>query len=136
MKESMQNRLVVICAVAGFGAAMSVMAAQPAAPQSAPAPVQEGSAQESSVAHYQRRATAARNEWQKAEYEAKLAEQDWLNAEAAYKREQQQIGELKASMDKAAAAREAARKKVADKRAEYDNAVNAVDQAMRKPAAK
>ena len=89
---------------------------------------------EDAVLQKQRQAGAAYRELQQAQYEAKLAEQDVLNLQDAVA--QQPSEERKRQLETAKKAHAAAQAKMAQARKRYDDAVTAVDQAVRKPPAK
>jgi Skp family chaperone for outer membrane proteins len=110
-----------------------VMAASAAAQAPAIGP---GSA-EDAVRQKQRQADVAFRDLQQAQYEAKLAEQDLLNApDAAQAASPQQAEERKRQLDQARKAFAAARAKVEQARKRYEAALTAVDEAFQKPSPK
>ena len=121
-------RLLMTIALAGIAC---IAAAQKPAPVDEPARKQEAAVQRG-----QYRAAQAYRELQQARYEAKLAEQDVLNAEEAYRRVQQQADELKRQLTAARKALAAAKAKEAAVNQRYEKEVNAVDEVQRKPPRK
>jgi hypothetical protein len=107
----------VLCAVAALFAAPVVLA-QPA-PATKPAPAEAPILQ-------QQRVGVAYREAQQATFEAKLAEQDVLNTQEAYKTTSARAEALKAELDKVIKVRDAAKAKEAAARKRYDEALNAV----------
>ena len=102
-----------------------------------PAPVDEPAQnQEAAIQRGQYRAGQAYRELQQAQYEAKLAGQDVLNAEEAYRQAQQQADERKRQLEAARKALAAAKTKETAARQAYEKEVNAVDQQHRKPQTK
>jgi hypothetical protein len=102
----------------------------------AQAPVEDLSAREGVIQRSQQKAGAAFRELQQVRYEAKLAEQDYLNAEEANRAAQKQAEERKRELEAARKALDAARAKEARARKAYDEALTAVDKAWQKPPAK
>ena len=97
--------------------------AQSPAPK--PAPVEERSpGQAPTQLLQQQRVTATYREMQQAAYESKLAEQDVLNTQDAYNAAQARADALKAELEKATKARDAARAREATLRKRYDEALN------------
>ena len=109
-------------------AAAALMTAACLAGAQAPA-IGPGSA-EDAVLQKQRQAGTAYRELQQAQYEAKLAEQDVLNAQDAVAQEQSE--ERRQRLQTAQKALAAAQAKVAQVRKRYDEAVCGVDQVLRK----
>ena len=91
---------------------------------------------DAAIRQKQQQTSAAYRELQQAQYEAKLAEQDFLNAQEVHSAAQKQADERKKQLDAARKTLDAARAKVARARKTYDEAVTGVDQAWQKPAAK
>ena len=102
----------------------------------AQAPVEDLTSREQAIQLGQQKAGAAFRELQQAQYEAKLAEQDYLNAEEANRAAQKQAGERKRELEAAKKALDAARAKEARARKTYDEALGGVDKAWQKPPAK
>lgn len=98
-----------------------------------PAPVEDLSGREGVVLQGQQRAGIAYRKLQQAQYDARLAEQDYLNAEEARRLAQKRADELKREAETAKKAFDAAKAKEAAARAAYENEVNAVNQLQRKP---
>ena len=73
---------------------------------------------------------------QQAQYEAKLAEQDFLNAQDAHAAAQKQADERRQQLATAKKSLGVAQAKVAQARKRYDEALSGVDQAFQKPPAK
>jgi len=84
----------------------------------------------------QQQTTTAYRALEQAQYEAKLAEQDFLNAREAHGAAQKQADERKKQLDAAGKTLDAAKAKVARARKTYDDALTAVEQAWQKPGAK
>jgi hypothetical protein len=114
--------------IAGGCAAAALMTMACGAAAQAPA-IGPGSA-EDAVLQKQRQAGAAYRELQQAQYAARLAEQDFLNAQEAAAQEETE--ERKRQLETAKKALAAAQAKVAQARKRYDDAVTGVDQAFRK----
>ena len=85
---------------------------------------------EDAVLQKQRQTSAAYRELERAQYEAKLAEQEFLNAQDAVA--QQPSEERKRQLETARKGLAAAQTKVSQARKRYDDAVSGVDQAFRK----
>lgn len=109
-------------------AAVALMTAAWLAGAQAPA-IGPGSA-EDAVLQKQRHAGAAYRELQQAQYEAKLAEQDFLNAQDALA--QQPSDERRRQLETTKKALAAAQAKVAAARKRYDEAVSGVEQVLQK----
>lgn len=102
----------------------------------AQAPVEDLTSREQAIQRSQQRSGAAYRELRQAQYEAKLAEQDFLNSQEAHRLAQQNAEERKRQLDAAKKALDAARAKEAQARKTYDAALTGVDQAFQKPPAK
>src|SRR5207244_3166584 len=102
----------------------------------AQAPARDAGSGDAAIRQKQQQTSVAYRELQQAQYEAKLAEQDFLTAQEAHGAAQKQADERKKQLDAARKALDAARAKVAQARATYDEALTGVDQAWQKPAAK
>ena len=96
------------------------------------APVEDLRPADAPLLKGQQRAEAAYRALQQAQYDAKLAEQDWLNAREAHRTAQQRADELKRQEDAAKKIVDTAKGKVAALRAAHDKEVNAVDGMSRK----
>jgi hypothetical protein len=112
-------------------ACMVSAAAQAQTPS--PAPVDDLSGREGAVLHSQQRAGMAYRQLQQAQYETKLAEQDYLNAEDARRLAQKRVDELRREAETAKKAFDAVKAKEAAARAAYEKEVNAVDRLHRTP---
>ena len=99
----------------------------------AQAPAQDRSVREQAIQRGQQRASGAYSNLQQAQYEAKLAEQEFLNAQEAQHAAQKHAEELKLKLDGAKKALDAARQKEAQARKAYDEALDGVERA-RQPA--
>ena len=102
----------------------------------AQAPVEDLTSREQAIQRSQQRTGAAYRELQQARYEAKLAEQDFLNAQETHSAAQKHAGEMKRQLDAAKQALDAARQKEAQARKRYEAALSEVDRAFQKPPAK
>ena len=98
-----------------------------------PAPVEDVSGREGAVLQNQQRAGIAYRQLQQAQYQTKLAEQDYLNAEDARRAAQKRADELSREAETAKKAFDAAKAKEAAARVAYEKEVNAVDRLQRKP---
>jgi hypothetical protein len=98
-----------------------------------PAPVEDVSAREGTVLQNQQRAGIAYRQLQQAQYETRLAEQDYLNAEDARSVAQKRADELRREAETAKKAFDAAKAKEAAARAAYEKEVNAVNRVQSKP---
>ena len=107
-----------------------------AAPALAQAPVEDLTGRDQAVQRSQLKAGAAYRALQQAQYEAKLAEQDVLNAREAQQAAQKHADEMKRQLDAATKALAAAKEKEARARKAYDEALGGVDKAFQKPPAK
>lgn len=91
-----------------------------------PAPVEErASGAASPLLLQQQRASVSYRDLTQAAYDAKLAEQDVLNTQDAYDAARQRAESIKADLDKAIKARNAAKANEAAARKRYDAALNA-----------
>jgi len=102
----------------------------------AQAPVQDRTSREQAIQSGQQRAGRAYSNMQQAQYEAKLAEQDFLNAQEAQLAAQKRAEEMKQQLDGAKKALDSARQKEAQARKAYDDALTEVDQARQRPPGK
>ena len=102
----------------------------------AQAPVEDLTNREQAIQRSQQKTGAAFRDLQQAQFEAKLAEQDFLNAQDAQAAAQKHADEMKRQLEAAKKALDAARSKVAQARKRYDEALGGVDSAFQKPAAK
>jgi hypothetical protein len=84
----------------------------------------------------QQQAGAAFRALQQAQYEAKLAEQDFLNAQDAHGAAQKLVDERKRQLDAAKKTLDAAQARAARARKAYDEALSAVEQVFPKAPAK
>lgn len=97
-------------------------------------PVEQlGREREQAVVSAQVRAGQAYRDWQNAQFEAKLAEQDVLNLEEAYRRSSAETAEFKRQLDAAKKAFAAAQARAVERQKTYEQAVEAVGSA-RAPA--
>ena len=103
---------------------------------SAQVPVEDRTSREQAIQQSQQRTGAAHRELRQAQYEAKLAEQDFLNAQEAQRAAQRHADEMKRQLDAAKKTLDAAKLKEAQARKRYDAALGGVDQAFQKPPAK
>ena len=115
---------------AGWSAAIALMAA--ACVAGAQTPAAGPDPQKTVIEQKQRQAGAAYSELQKAQHEAKLAEQDFLNAQDAYGAAQKQAEARRQQLEATKKALSAAQAKVAEARKRYDAAVLGVDEAFKK----
>jgi len=118
-----------------YGLAILLVCVAPGAMAQAqkPAPVEDVSGREGAVVQSQQRAGIAYRQLRQAQYETKLAEQDYLNAEDARRAAQKRADELRREVETAKKAFDAAKAKEAAARADYEKQVNAVNQLQRKP---
>jgi hypothetical protein len=92
-----------------------------AAAQTKPVPIEERAVGKPSAAlPQQQRTSAAYRAMQQAIYDAKLAEQDYVNTQDAHRAAQQRADALKAELEKATRARDAAKAKEAAARKTYE----------------
>ena len=102
----------------------------------AQAPVEDLTSREQAIQRSQQKTGAAYRDLRQAQYEAKLAEQDFLNAQDAQIAAQKQADEMTRQVDAAKKALDAARSREAQARKRYDEALGGVDKAFQKPQAK
>lgn len=102
----------------------------------AQAPVEDLTSREQAIQRSQQKTGAAYRDLQQAQYESRLAEQDFLNAQDAQKAAQKRADEMKGQLDAAKKSLDAARSKEAAARKRYDEALGGVDRAFQKPPAK
>lgn len=98
----------------------------------AQAPSQERSA---AVQQAQIRASAAHRELTEAQFEAKLAEQDYVNTQDAYRAAMQTAQDIKLELDKMKKALDAAKAREARARKDYEAALDDVEKAWGRPPA-
>jgi len=91
---------------------------------------------EPAIQRGQQRAGAAYRDLQRAQYEAKLAEQEFLNSRDAHKAAQKRADETKMQLDASRRALEAARSNEAQARKRYDEALGGVERAFQESPAK
>lgn len=103
-----------------------------AAAAAAQAPPEEQSA---AVQQAQIRASAAYRELNEAQFEAKLAEQDYVNTEDAYRAAAKTAEDIKRELDKLRKALDAAKGREARARKDYEAALDAVEKAWGRPPA-
>jgi hypothetical protein len=115
-------RLLPIILLAGLVGATAV--AQP--------PTEERSA---AVQQAQIRASSAYRELTEAQFQAKLAEQDYVNTQDAYRAAMKRAEDIKRELDKTKKAHDAARAREARARKDYEAALDAVDKAWGRPPA-
>jgi len=114
----MRNALLVTIALAAAAAAL----AQP------PQGDRSGAVQQA-----QMRASAAYRELEQAQYELKLAEQDYVNTQDAYRAARPPAEDIKRELAKMEKARDAARRREARARQAYEAALDAVEKAWGRP---
>ena len=102
----------------------------------AQAPVGDVTSRELAIQRGQQVTGAAYREMQQAQREAKIAEQDFLNAQVAQREAQQRADEMKRQLDAAKKTLDMARQKELLARKRYDEALIGVDQAFKEPPAK
>jgi hypothetical protein len=107
-----------------------------ATPAAAQAPVEDVTGRQHAIQRSQQRAGTAYRGLQQAQYEARLAEQDFLNARDAHAAAQKQADVLGLEAEAARKALDAAKAKEARARKAYDDALTGVDEAWRLPPAK
>lgn len=98
----------------------------------AAAQTQDRVGREQAIQSGQLRAGAAYSDLQQAQREAKLAEQNFLNAQQAQREAQKHAEEMKRQLDGAKKAVDAARRKEAQAVKAYDDALSAVDRARQR----
>ncbi|MGH9650924.1 MAG: hypothetical protein ACRD3I_10695, partial [Terriglobales bacterium] len=91
---------------------------------------------EQAIQRGQQRASGAYSNLQQAQYEAKLAEQEFLNAQEAQRSAQKHAEDMKRQLDGAKTALDTARAREVQARKAYDEALDGVDRARRPPPAK
>jgi len=101
----------------------------------AQAPVEDLTSREQAIQRSQQSTGAAYRDLQQARYEAKLAEQDFLNAQEMQRAAQQRADEAKRQLDAARKSLDAARQKEAQAKNRYDDALKSVDRAFEKAPA-
>jgi hypothetical protein len=111
---------------------LALLACATASAQKPAAPVEDLRPADAPLMKGQQRAEAAYRALQQSEYDAKLAEQEWLNAREAHRTAQQRADEFKRQEDAAKKTLDTAKGKVAALRAAHDKEVNAVDGLSRK----
>lgn len=94
-----------------------------------PAQVHDAGRQASTLELRQQQTGTAYRQLEQVRFDLKLAEQDWLNANAAYQRAQKSADELKQQANAAHQALLAAQAREAQARAAYEQAMKAVDEA-------
>lgn len=102
----------------------------------AQAPVEDAPQRQDAVLQGQQKTGVAYRELQRAEYTSKLAEQDFLNADAAYKAAQKQATDLQHQAQSAKKNLDEAKAKEARARQAYQRATNAVSETGQKPVQK
>jgi predicted nucleic acid-binding Zn-ribbon protein len=102
----------------------------------AQAPVEDLGGRQDAVRRSQIEAGAAYRELRQAQYEAKLAEQDFLNLEEAHRAALRRAEDLGRELEAAKRALEAARAKEVQARRRYDEALGGVDKAFQQPPVK
>ena len=85
------------------------------------------------VQRAQMRASAAYRELGEAQYELKLAEQDYVNTRDAYRAAPPPAEDIKRELDKTKKARDAARRREARARKAYEAALDEVEKAWGRP---
>jgi len=85
------------------------------------------------VQQAQIRASAAYRELQQAQYELKLAEQDYVNTQDAYRAARPPAEDIQRELAKMKKARDAARRREARARQAYEAALDAVEKAWGRP---
>lgn len=113
-------------AACALGMSGALLAVPPALAQTAKPVESDATKADQARLVQQQRVTASYRELQQAAFEAKLAEQDVLNTEEAYRLTSARAAALKADLDKFTKARDAAKAKEAAARKRYDEALNAV----------
>jgi hypothetical protein len=89
------------------------------------------------VQQAQVRASSAYRELTEAQFEAKLAEQDYVNTQDAHRAAMQRAEDIKRELDKTKKALDAARARQARARKDYETALDAVEKAWgRSPASR
>jgi len=106
-----------------------------AAGAAAQAPVEDLTSREQAIQRGQQATGAAYRELQQSQYESKLAEQEFLNAQEADRVAQQHAQERRRQLEVAKKALDAAKAREAQARKRYDQALTGVDKAFQKPPA-
>lgn len=99
-------------------------------------PVEDLTNREQAIQRSQQATGAAYRDLRQAQHDAKLAEQDFINAQDAQLAAQKHADEMKRQLEAAKKALDAARAKEAQARGRYDEALKGVDRAFEKPPAK
>lgn len=99
----------------------------------AQAPVEDRTNREQAIQRSQQASGSAYRDLEQAQYESRLAEQEFLNAQDAQAAAQKHADEMKRQLDAAKTALDAARSKEALARKRYDEALGGVDRAFQKP---
>lgn len=107
---------------------LGTLIAASALPQSPPA------TQSPTVQQAQIRASSAYSELTEAQFQLKLAEQDYVNTQDAYRAAAKTAEGIKRELDKMKTALDAAKVREARARKDYEAALEAVDKAWGKPA--
>lgn len=103
----------------------------------AQAPVEDLRSRDQAIQRGQQNTGTAYRDLRQAQYEAKLAEQDLLNAQEAQTAAQKNADEMKRQLDAAKKALDAAKSREALARKRYEEALGSVDRAFQKtPASK
>ena len=97
----------------------------------AQAPVEERRGTPDAALQAQEKTAAAYRDLTQAQYEAKLAEQELLNADAAYQSARKQADALKQSVDAAKKKLDGARARESAARKAYEQATDAADRQLR-----
>jgi hypothetical protein len=116
-------RLLPIVVLLGMLAAATAVAQAP--PEERSAAVQQA----------QIRASAAQRELTEAQFEAKLAEQDYVNTQDAYRAATKTAQDIKHELDKLKKALDAAKEREARARRAYEAALDQVEKAWGRPPA-
>ena len=118
------NLVSRVCGLAGLLASPLLPAQTSPVPK--PAPVEDRAPIVTSpLLQQQQRTSAAYREVQQTAFEAKLAEQEVLNTQDAFKAARERAEMLKADLEKAVKARDAAKAREAAARRRYDEALRA-----------
>jgi septal ring factor EnvC (AmiA/AmiB activator) len=109
------------------------LAASVAAQAQKPVPVEEVRGKDSALIQAQQRAEFAYRQLQQAQYDRKLAEQDYVNTQDAYRSAQQNADDLKRQVDAMKRALDAAKSRETAARQAYEKELDAVDRLPRSP---
>jgi len=109
------------------------LGAAAAAQAQKPVPVGEIRGKDSALIQGQQRAEFAYQQLQQAQYDRKLAEQDYVNTQDAYRSAQQRADDLKRQADATKKALDAAKIREAAARKAYEKELDAVDRLPRSP---